>query len=150
MKRLWLTFKDQLSPAAKIVVIACVILAMILFAVGGGALVSRFKDSAFARRESEREAQRQQLRRERDEALGRAEAAEKHEQELAAQVAINEAIISAAGARAEAAQSKLIEENERYEDEMSAVNQPVDPDERCKRICARLTRLYPDAPCNCR
>lgn len=149
MNRLWIVFRTQLATGAKVAVVAGLLLLVIAFAVGAGVLVSRFKDDAFAKRESERETQREQLQHERDQALGRAEAAEKRESELAAKVAINEAIVAAAGARAEQAASKLEEEDKRYVQEMANAGVDVSADERRQRVCERLAKLgYKSEGCN--
>ena len=148
MNRLWTVFKTQLAPGAKAAVIAGLLLLVVAFAVGTGTLVSRLKDSAFARRESERETERQQLQRERDAAVGRAEAAEKRESELSAKAAVAEAVVAAEGRKAQEAANRIEEETKRYEDDMEAIGNPVSDDDRRKRICERVRKLYPEAKCN--
>jgi hypothetical protein len=144
MQRLWEAFKN-LSPVAKVIFLLVAAAAIISIFQEGQSCASKRADARFDKREAEREQQRQTLETEREQAVGRAQAAEQRARDLEQQTKLLELTIEAAGQRAEIAKEAIENENQKLNEELIAIDTDVDSCERVNRLCARLQKLkiYP-------
>jgi hypothetical protein len=151
MERLYQTFRTS-PPITQLIIIGAVVLLLVIVGGGIGGAVSAWKDARFDKKEARRETERQALETEREQAIGRAVAAEAKAVELESQRQVLELAIEAQGAKAVAAQEAIENEDKKLQDELAAVDADIDPCERTRRLCDRLKRLnlYPASkPCDC-
>lgn len=124
-------------------VIALFALSALIIIVVSTGWMSAYKDRAFEKRQQQYQQQLDDLEIERTKALARAEMYEQKTKELESQIAINEAIIKASGARAQIAQKAADDEMQKLQQEFDSIGADVPDDVRAERIRERLKRLYP-------
>jgi uncharacterized protein HemX len=140
MKRIIELWKT-LSLPHQAMAIGGLLLVVMLASGGVGGFISHWKDKAFERKQAAYQKQLDALTVERTAAVSRAELYEKQAAELEAKVKINEAIIAAAGSRAEAAQKELVKEDEKFNQAMRDADIDVDSCTRQRNICESAKRL---------
>lgn len=129
-----------LSIVAKLGIGVSVLVVLALVSGATTGIVSHYKDRASDKQQATLKAEGDAHRQRADEAEAKAKAYESliKDQEL---------IIKAAGQKAEVAAAKVQDENKKFEDEMAAVGDDVDPCERVRRICKRLAIKPADCAC---
>jgi outer membrane murein-binding lipoprotein Lpp len=130
MKRLWTTFLT-LSPLAQIGLVLGPLVVMALVSGGVGGCVSKIKDRRFDAAIQKERAERDKFKQKADEAEERAKAAE-------ADKARYQAAFEIAGTKAQAAMDKVQDAENKFNQEVADISNPVDPCERLKRIRAKL------------
>ena len=138
-----LTAWRNLPTLWKGVVIGGILLLLLISNSTVGGIVSHIKDRAADAREAKKEAERQVLEDERNVAIGRAEASESREKDLRTQLTIHEISARAMSEQARQIAERLKEDDEKYVEEMRAVDVDVEYCDRIRRICARAKSLFP-------
>ena len=77
----------------------------------------------------------------------RADAAEARAKELEGDLKVQDMVIKAAGAKAEAVAAKVKDEDAKFQQELESIGADVDPCERVKRVCTRLHIAPKDCSC---
>ena len=142
----------RLPSVSKLIVCGLALVLALSVAGGSAAWVSHWKDQRFERKEAERQTERQNLERQRDEALGRAALYEKQAEQLRVDAAIAEIAVKSAGQKAEAVKTRLEDENKRYEEDAKLADSDVSAAQRCEQLCARAKKLgliKQGADCGC-
>jgi hypothetical protein len=107
------------------------------------ACLSRHSDADMQEKEAALAAERAEDKRLREEAIARAEAAEKREQDLRAEIVIYETAIAAAGEKVIDITEKMKVEDEQFKQDMADADIDIDYCARVRRICQRAARLFP-------
>lgn len=128
------------SILAKVGMCAALLVPILLVAGATRSCVSDYKDKQADKKQVELKAEGEVHRKRADEAEVKAKLLEERIQD-------QELIIKAAGRKAEAAAAKVIDEDKKFTEEMAAIGAPVDPCERVKRICLRLSIKPEDCTC---
>jgi len=151
MSRIIQAFLDLPRPQ-KVILIGVLLFLLLIVGSGVWGLTSHIKDRAADAREAKKEAERQVLEDERNEAIGRAQVWEAHGKKLEEQRRVDEVIIEATGKRAEQIKGVIADEEKKMAVEIGGLDTDVDSCERVRRICARLQSLglYPkNKECRC-
>lgn len=138
----------RLSPRTKLIAFVALLIVTAIVVTSTGGLVGRWKDRRFEARESERVRERDELQRDRDAAIGRAELLEKQARELEAKRAIYESLLNSLGQRAEQLKERAENEDQRFVEEMRGIGVDIDAVARCERICSRLGIKKEDCDCH--
>jgi predicted RNase H-like nuclease (RuvC/YqgF family) len=134
MKRLLLTFKEQVSPLGKLVIIGGALLIVVLIASGVGWIVSLKESRRIEKLESKVTEQTEELEQKRARVLELESEITQLNLERAKLVAIKDA----AGQQAKAAEKEVEDVEKQIEADIARTGEPVDDDTRIRRIRERL------------